>query len=231
MIERFVLALCLIGISGLGVAGTLGAQRLAPRGPLDCSKVVVTHKSEPELISDFDAVIQERFRNFDDVGVRRVMRSQHMGVEPAFSPEWRNEAVAVCNFGACGSDVALYIAGRAVLGFEATPPAHGRSMLRDGRGLSIPVHVTGRYGASELPADDRLAAVAKAVFTSGPVDTRSGSWTVAGRPIVARSQTCVDCHNGRNRRSVGQPDRYANAPALHVGDTLGAAIYAVRGRH
>ena len=234
MIERLVFGLCVVGLGGLGVAGTLAAQRAVPdaRRPVDCSQVPPSNKSDDELIRDFDALVQERFRHFDDPGVTRVMTRQHRGFEPVFSPERRDEVIAICNFGACGRDAAIYISGRAVLGYEAGPHEYSdRSIPRASRGISVPVHVAGSYASAELPTQDRLIALAKAVFTSGNAGASADTWRLEGRAIIARSQTCADCHNGRNRRPVLQPERYPGAPSLRVGDTVGAALYAIRTRN
>jgi hypothetical protein len=235
MIERLVFGLCVVGLGGLGVAGTLAAQRAVPdaRRPVDCSQVPPAKKSDGELIQDFDALVQARFRNFDDLGVTRVMTRQHRGFEPVFTPERRDEVIAICNFGACGRDAAIYIAGRGVLGYAGPREYSDRSIPRAGRGISVPVHVAGSYAPAELPPEDRLIALAKAVFTSGNAGASgsAGEWTLEGRPIIARSQSCADCHNGRNGRPVLQPERYPDAPTLRVGDAVGAALYAVRTRN
>ncbi len=192
--------------------------------------VKATGAEGKKLVADFDGVVQERFRDFDEFGMRRVMTTQHRVYELKFTPMTQREVEAVGALESRKADLAIFVAGRGVLGYEGRAPQIKSGLIKEGHGatLSEPVRVTGDYRDRNLPDRAAIRRVAESAFRVGNAEVRSGKWTIFGYAIPASQDACVRCHNGENDKFVPLPTQFPAAPRLAVGDTIGVALYVSR---
>src|SRR5262245_19013702 len=149
-----------------------------------------------ELILALDGCVQKRFEDVDkNFGFRRIIK---VGETPhRFRPENAREFDVVRQLDNAGVKVALYLAGRRVLGDK---PA-ATDWKKNERGLIRgPVFVTESSSEGEaLPEAPELWDQAQKAMVSFKASdiysfTRTG-WTFVARPVRA-SQSCLQCHLG-----------------------------------
>ena len=245
MVERIVVCLCLAGITLLAVAAPAISQRVAAGGGVACHDLPPCGKPVADLIAALDVRVQERFHRADVslLGAARIPTFGHGRLTRRFYPSGDEERGIVCGLREHQADAALFVAGRSVLGMPPGGGARGGSRgketlaespalhaleLRRSRILSLGIEVSAVDDDAvwdRLPDADRLVRVARAVFQKGDVSEQVGEWTVAGKRVVASSQRCIECHEGRTK-SYAAPRLYAGLPPLKVGDTIGAVLYA-----
>jgi hypothetical protein len=183
--------------------------------------------SDIDLIVALDGCIQHRFEDIDkNFGVRRIIKE---GETPhRFKPENAKEFDVVRQLEKYQVRVALYLAGRSVLGPR---PDEAESSRRLRRTINGPVFVTPKDGQdSVLPKPSTLwdqAQKAMVSFqTSDTYDFNLEGWRFTARPVRA-IESCLQCH----RSDV--PSRFATTVVrqptlLKVGDPLGVILYAYK---
>jgi len=168
---------------------------------------------DPDAWRQLADSIQQRFLNIGVFGMNRILPTH--GIQQ-FRPESAQEREAVEQLQQKGYEVALYLAGRGILG-AAEPTPNFR------RGVQGPAFITHMAHPEELPQPAALlpqARKALASFDTGQgYDLRIDDWDVRVRPLRASSQVCVQCHvhgsGGAN-------------PGLKLGDALGVVMYVSR---
>jgi len=169
---------------------------------------------EPADLNRLNDCIQHRFVGRAGFGMQRIVTNQFHGV-PQFIPENTTEQAVVNQLGQDGYQVALYLAGRNVLG---TPSPN--SLLQPYRyAVQGPAYIT-RLNAEELPHPETLLEASRAALEGSNNnesygDIQKGAWTVALRPLRASNETCVQCHN-------------AAGAHVKMNDTLGVAMYVYK---
>ena len=146
--------------------------------------------------------------------MNRILPNQYHGVGQ-FVPENAAEQAIVNQLNQDGYQVALYLAGRNVLGSPSP-----NILLEPYRyAVQGPAYIT-RVNPQELPRPEALLESSRAALQAFDKNKTYGAmqnseWTVALRPLRATSESCVQCHN---------------AAGAHVktNDVLGVAMYVYK---
>jgi hypothetical protein len=180
------------------------------------------------LIFALDECIQERFKDVEEnFGFRRIIppkTSPHR-----FTPENARELGIVKALEKSGLEVALYLAGRSVLGprpdeaawrnKNSRPPIQGPALVsaKDRRKGDLP-------DPSELWEQSRRAM--ETLKKSDAYDFALRGWSFSARAVRAGDGSCLKCHYA-DRASVIplRPQEGAGSP-IKVGDILGILLYA-----
>ena len=201
-------------------------SRLAPVFPVFASE---QEHPDPDidLIYALDGCIQHRFEDIDkNFGIRRIIKE---GETPhRFKPENAKEFDVVRQLEKYQVKVALYLAGRRVLGSK---PDEAESSRRSSRKINGPVFITGKDSQDAgLPKPSALWDQAQRAMvsfqTSDTYDFNLEGWRFTARPVRA-IESCLQCH----RSDI--PSRFATTEArppklLRVGDPLGVMLYAYK---
>jgi hypothetical protein len=183
--------------------------------------------SDIDLIFALDGCIQHRFEDVDkNFGIRRITKE---GETPhRFKPENAKEFDVVRQLEKYQVKVALYLAGRSVLGPK---PDEAESSRRSRKIINGPVFITTKGGQDAgLPNSSELWDQAQRAMvsfqTSDTYDFNLAGWRFTARPVRA-IESCLQCHLS------DVPSRFATTVVrqptlLKVGDPLGIMLYAYK---
>lgn len=217
-------------VSVLLFSGLIAFVFLQGRSVAVCSRFASEQEhpdSDIDLIFALDGCIQHRFEDIDkNFGIRRIIKE---GETPhRFKPENAKEFDVVRQLEKDQVKVALYLAGRSVLGPK---PAEAGSSRRLSRMINGPILITAKDGQDAgLPKPSELWDQAQRAMvsfqTSHTYDFNLEGWRFTARPVRA-IESCLQCH----RSDV--PSRFATTVVrqptlLKVGDPLGVILYAYK---
>jgi hypothetical protein len=185
------------------------------------------------LLVELDRFIQERFKEIDrGFGYRRVVTLND--TPHRFRPENAKEAEVVSNLEQARMQVALYLAGRGVIGTRPAAAQWERYVKKPIQGPAL-VTAAGQ-SSSEPPAAAELwehsQKAMEAFRESDEYNFDLGKWKFTARPVRAE-QSCLECHSRYAASpllplsSEGQATTSSLKPKpLRVGDPLGVILYA-----
>jgi len=182
-------------------------------GPVTGSELPTAPHPDPDAWRQLADSIQQRFLNIGVFGMNRILPAH--GIRQ-FGPESAQEREAVDQLEQKGYEVALYLAGRGILGASEPTPNFRR-------GVQGPAFITHVAHPEDLPQPAALLPQARKALasfeTAQGYDLRIDDWDVRVRPLRASGQVCVQCHvhgsGGAN-------------PNLKIGDALGVVMYVSR---
>jgi len=186
--------------------------------------------ADSRLLSLLDDCVQQRFKDVDNgFGFRRIVK---VGETPhRFKPENAKELRVVDELKAARLSVALYLAGRRVLGDKPDATAIvARRFIQGPASVASTDHKNGDLpGPAELWDQSRAAMLA--FQSSQTYDFAVGKWKFSGRPVRATEQSCLNCHNSGETRSIpltstNRPSELQITKPLRIGDPLGVVLYA-----
>lgn len=167
--------------------------------------------SDPDVISDLDVCIQQRFLDGKSFGMSRILPFGHRVRQ--FRPETTKEQQVIERLDAEGYQLGFFLAGRAIL----NPPPQFTPPTR--LGVQGPAFMTRHLKTNELPKPEDLlpeARIALASFETGEGYTiHKDGWSIAMRPLRTTSDRCIACH-----KSID--------PAVKLGDAAGVAMYVYK---
>jgi hypothetical protein len=172
------------------------------------------NNSGTDVLSGLNDCVQKRFLDTGSFGINRILPLH--GVRQ-FRPANANERATVEDLEQKGYEVALFLAGRQILG------SSGNRFLDPRSGVQGPAYITHLSKIDELPTPNALLPDARAALVSFEAGDRyeaqKDGWNIQLRPLRATSETCVQCHT----RGPGG----ANSN-LKIGDALGVVLYVFR---
>jgi hypothetical protein len=227
-------SVCLLFVfSVLFSLGSLGQTQDLTRRPA-ASQSQKTNDLDLCLLVELDRFVQARFKEIDrGFGYRRVVTLND--TPHRFKPENAKEADVVSDLEQARLRVALYLAGRGVIGARPEAAQWERYVKKPIQG---PAFVTAAgQSSNDLPAPAELwehSQKAMEVFTdSDEYNFDVGKWKFTARPVRAAEQSCLECHARYAASpllllsSEGQAAASGLKPKpLRVGDPLGVILYA-----
>lgn len=217
-------------VSALLFSGFMGFVFLQGHSAAICAGFATEQEhagSDIDLIVAFDACIQHRFEDVDKAfGFRRIIKE---GETPhRFKPENAKEFDVVRQLEKYKMKVALYLAGRRVLGPK---PDEADWSRRSSRMIKGPVFITANdRQEAGLPKPSELWDQARRAMdsfqTSDIYEFTKEGWIFTARPVRA-IESCLQCHRSDTPSSfattvIGQPN------LLKAGDPLGVIVYAYK---
>ena len=185
-----------------------------------------SHPPELALVNDLDKVIQLRFLNTPQLGIRRIGPSPNPHFE-RFEPQTEEEKQAVANLQNGKWKVGIYLIGRR--GY--TNPnwdVNSEKHLLVHYKLNSPVPVTTNVKKRELADPKNLKDGVDEAFerfnTADNYDFSLGKWAYVARPVRAR-EVCMKCHQDMFVTSKLADKKYAYR-SRRIGDTIGVLLYA-----
>jgi len=184
------------------------------------------HSPELALVNDLDKVIQLRFLNAPQLGIRRIGPSPNPHFEH-FEPHTEEEKQAVANLQNGEWKVGIFLIGRRGYEIPTVPASDHRNLLVQYK-LNSPVPVTTNVKKRELADPKRLQDGVDEAFerfnTAETYDFSLGKWAYVARPVRAR-EVCMKCHQDMFVTAKLADKKYAYR-SRRVGDTIGVLLYA-----
>ncbi len=184
--------------------------------------------SDDSLIASLDSRIQERFKDVDEsFGFRRIVTP---GMNPhRFTPENARELKIVKDLERSRLEIALYLAGRSVLGPK---PDEAAWRKKDSRllikGPALVSANDSRRG--DLPAPSELWEQSRRAMEvlqkSSAYDFALGGWKFSARPVRASDQSCLKCHSSDRASTILLTPGEGVKSSVKIGDLLGIVLYA-----
>lgn len=183
---------------------------------------------DASLVIALDECIQERFKDVDEnFGFRRIIppgTSAHR-----FTPENARELEIVKALEKSGLEVALYLAGRSVLGPKPDEAAWRNKNLRPL--IKGPVLVSAKYTRKgDLPEPSELweqsRRAMEALKRSDVYDFALRRWSFSARAVRASDGSCLKCHVADRASVIPVTPRERAGSLIKIGDILGILLYA-----
>jgi hypothetical protein len=199
-----------------------------PSGQKDRSAAQNKQNHPPELglVNDLDKVIQLRFLNAPQLGMRRIGPNPNPHLEH-FEPRTEEEKQAVANLQNDEWKVGIFLIGRRAYA-NPTIDVNDEKHLLVQYMLNPPVPVTTNVKKSELAAPKSLQDGVDEAFerfnTADTYDFSLGKWAYVARPVRAR-ELCMKCHQDMFVTSKLANKKYTYR-SRRIGDTIGVLLYA-----
>jgi hypothetical protein len=153
------------------------------------------HAPDLGLINDLDKVIQLRFLNAPQLGMRRIGPNPNPHFEH-FEPQTEEEKQAVANLQKGEWKVGIYLMGRRAYENPSRDLKDGKPLVVQYK-LNEPVPVTTNVKKQELADAKGLRDGVDEAFekfrAADTYDFSLGNWAYVARPVRAR-ESCMKCH-------------------------------------